>query len=229
MSDLQAEVFPDRVELEVVESEPPLRTMASMASLSDRGLTLLVDDVGAVEAFPQGTRVHGSYGDHSGFCQFDTSVISMAPPAADGQPAVMRLEAPARITTTQRRRFVRADVDLTIPVALLNAKAMTFISAPGEVHNLGGGGLMMVIAAHPALTLGSKLALAITVPGGDPVVVLARAVQVLTEDDGPATVRVAFSSLDAADKDRIERFAYRALGGSAPAKLWASGKITPTR
>ncbi|HEX3425262.1 MAG TPA: PilZ domain-containing protein [Acidimicrobiales bacterium] len=229
MSDLQAEVFPDRVELEVVESEPPLRTMAAMASLSDRGLTLLVDDLGAVEAFPPGTQVHGSYGDHSGFCQFDSLVISMEPSTDEGRPAVMRLEAPARITTTQRRRFVRADVDITIPVALLNGKAMTFISAPGDVHNLGGGGLMMVIAAHPALQVGSKLALAITVPGGDPVVVLARAVQVLIDGDGPATVRVAFTSLEAADKDRIERFAYRALGGSAPAKLWASGKITTTR
>jgi hypothetical protein len=83
----------------------------------------------------------------------------------------------------------------------------------------------MIIAAHPSLKVGSKLALAITVPG-DAVLVVGRAVQVIVEDEGPAVVRVAFMSLDAGDRERIERFVYRQISGSAPAKLWGSGKIT---
>jgi c-di-GMP-binding flagellar brake protein YcgR len=229
MSDLQAEVFPERVELEVIDSVPPVTTMGAMASFSERGLTLTVTDPAAIAAFPAATLVRASYGDHSGFCQFDSSVVEATPSAAPGGLGVIRLEPPKQVTTTQRRRFVRADVDLTIPVALLDGKAMTFLSAPGEVGNLGGGGLMMIIAAHPSLKVGSKLAVAITVPGGDAVLALGRTVQVVVGQEGPATVRLAFTSIDATDRDRIERFVYRKLGGTAPAKLWASGKITSTQ
>ncbi len=245
MSDLQAEVFPEHVELERLDEQsldgqssegrqaanrvPPVTTMGAMASFSERGLTLMVTDPGAIEAFPQGTRVRASYGDHSGFCQFESEVVEAAAGGGEGEPGVIRLQPPGRVTTTQRRRFVRADVDMTIPVALLDGKAMTFLSAPGDVANLGGGGLMMIIAAHPSLKVGSKLALALTVPGGDPVLAVGRTVQVLVGEDGPATVRLAFTSIDAAERDRIERFVYRRLGGTAPAKLWASGKITQTQ
>jgi c-di-GMP-binding flagellar brake protein YcgR len=145
-----------------------------------------------------------------------------------GTGGTIRLQPPTQVTTTQRRRFVRADVDLTIPCALLDGQAMTFLSAPGEVANLGGGGLMMVIARHPSLAVGSQLALALTVPGSDPILVLGRAVQVVAED-GPATVRLAFTAIDGHDRERIERFVYRQLGGSPPAKLWSSGKITTSR
>ncbi len=256
MSDLLAEVFPDRVELEVVDSVPPVKTMGAMSSFSDRGLTLLVTDPGTVALFPAGTLVRGSYGDHSGFCQFETEVAeSTAPPgppdpsdpsdrsdAPDGEspaatpapapapaPAVIRLVAPKQITTTQRRRHVRADVDITIPCALLDTKNMAFLSAPGEVQNLGGGGLKMIIAAHPSLKVGSKLALAMSLPGSDPILILGRAVHVVVEPDQPATVRLAFTTIDSDDRERVERFAYRKLGGTAPAKLWASGKITSTQ
>ena len=66
-------------------------------------------------------------------------------------------------------------------------------------------------------------------PGSDPILVLGRTVQVVVEPDGTATVRLAFTSIDAGDRERVERFAYRKVGGAAPAKLWASGKITSTQ
>jgi hypothetical protein len=229
MSDLLAEVFPERVELEVVDSLPPVRTMGAMASFSERGLTLLVNDPAVIGSFPPGTSVKGSYGDHSGFCQFETEVVEATPGDGADAAGVIRLVAPKHITTTQRRRYVRAGVDLTIPCALLDAKNMTFLSAPGDVSNLGGGGLMMIIAAHPSLKVGSKLALALSLPGSDPILALGRAVDVVTEPDQPATVRLAFTAIDADDRERVERFAYRKLGGSAPAKLWAAGKITSTQ
>lgn len=229
MSDLLAEVFPERVQLEAIETEPLISTIGAMVSFSERGLTLRVTDPGASEAFPAGTKVLGRYGDHSGLCQFESEVIESIPGATAEEPSIIRLVAPARISTTQRRRYVRAEVDVTIPCALLDGKKMTFLSAPGQVTSLGGGGLRMIIVAHPSLVVGAKLALAIPVPGGDPVVVLGRAVQVVLEADGPATVRLGFTSIDAVDRDRIERFAYRKVGGTAPAKLWAAGKITATR
>jgi hypothetical protein len=264
MSDLLAEVFPERVELELLDSVPAVTAMGAMAAFSDRGLTLTMADPAAIEAFPVGSAVKGSYGDHSGFCQFDSIVVECT--VRDGEAAgdgatgdgatgdgatgdgatgdgvgapigvaapigVIRLEPPKQIRTTQRRRFVRANVEITIPVALLisDRKGMNFLSAPGEVANLGGGGLMMVIAAHPALKVGSKMALAIPAPGGDPVLAVGEAVQVVVPADGPATVRLKFTSIDAIERDRIERFSYRKLGGSAPAKLWAAGKITTTQ
>ncbi len=229
MSVLQAEVFPERVELEVVDSAPPVKTTGAMSSFSDRGLTLTVTDQAAVQAFPAGTLVRGSYGDHSGFCQFETEVDEATAGDTADAPTIIRLVPPKQITTTQRRRYVRADVDITIPCALLDVKNMTFLSAPGDVANLGGGGLMMVIAAHPSLKVGSKLALAISIPGSDPILALGRTVYVTKQADGPATVRLAFTSIDAGDRERVERFAYRKLGGTAPAKLWASGKITSTQ
>ncbi|HEX3426280.1 MAG TPA: PilZ domain-containing protein, partial [Acidimicrobiales bacterium] len=196
---------------------------------SDRGLTLTVNDPAAVASFPAGTLVRGSYGDHSGFCQFESEVAETTAGDTAEAPAVIRLVAPKQITTTQRRRHVRAPVDITIPCALLDARNMTFLSAPGDVANLGGGGLMMIIAAHPSLVVGSKLALAISIPGSDPILALGRTVDVVATPDGPATVRLAFTSIDAGDRERVERFAYRKLGGTAPAKLWASGKITSTQ
>lgn len=229
MTDLQAEVFPERVELEVVDSEPRVTTIGAMASFSDRGLTLIVTDAECIEAFPSGTKVRAGYGDHSGFCQFDTEVVEALAGAAPGDPGTIRLQPPTQVTTTQRRRFVRADVDLTIPCTLLDAKAMTWLSAPGEVGNLGGGGLMMIIARHPSLAVGSRLAVALPVPGGDPVLALGQVVQVVLEADEPATVRLAFTAIDAVDRERVERYAYRRLGGSAPARLWSSGKITKSR
>jgi c-di-GMP-binding flagellar brake protein YcgR len=229
MSDIKAELFPERVEIEVIDGEPRVTTMGAMLSFSERGLVLRVDDSAAVAAFPSGTKVRGSYGDHSGFCRFDSEVVESSAGATPEEPSLIRLEPPARISTTQRRRYVRAGVELTIPVALLDTKQMTFLSAPGDVANLGGGGLMMIIAAHPSLVVGSKLALAIPIPGSDPVLALGRTVQVVLEPGKPATVRLAFTSIDAGDRERIERFAYRKVGGTAPAKLWASGKITATQ
>jgi hypothetical protein len=120
-------------------------------------------------------------------------------------------------------------VELEIACALLDAEAMTFRSAPGEARSLGGGGLMMIIAAHPALVLGAELALAIPAPGGGPVMAIGRVVQSIPQKDGTLQLRLAFSYIDAIGRDRIERFVYRRLGGSAPAKLWSSGKITQTR
>jgi c-di-GMP-binding flagellar brake protein YcgR len=197
-------------------------------SFSDRGLALRVNEAATLEAFPSGTKVRGSYGDHSGFCRFDSEVISVTPGATTEDPVTIRLVPPARIATTQRRRFVRAGVELRIACALLDRKAMTFLSAPGDVDNLGGGGLKMIIAAHKSLVVGSQLAMALPMPGTE-VLVLGRVVQLLIEPDKPATVRVAFTSIDADDRERIERFAYRKVGGTAPAKLWASGKIISTR
>ena len=229
MSDLLAEVFPDRVELEVLDSLPPVTTIGAMATFSDRGLILTVADTGAIDNFPPGTKVRGSYGDHSGFCQFTSEVVETQPAPTPDAPAVIRLQAPKQISTTQRRRFVRADVDLTIPCALLDSKNQVFLSAPGEVSNLGGGGLKMVIAAHPSLVVGSKLALAFYLPGSDPILVLGRVVQLALDPEGPATVRLAFTSIDADSRERVERYSYRKLGGTAPAKLWSSGKITSTQ
>jgi len=228
MSDLQAEVFPERVELEVLDSEPPITTLCRMSSFSERGVTLIPDD-GAIEAFAVGTKVRASYGDHSGFCQFASEVIEAAPGATENDPAVIRVLAPERVSTTQRRRFVRSDVEIEIACALVDKKAMTFRSAPGEARSLGGGGVMIIIAAHPSLVLGAELALAIPAPGGDPVVAIGRVVQAVPQADGTLQLRLAFSYIDAVGRDRIERFVYRRLGGSAPAKLWGSGKITQTR
>jgi hypothetical protein len=234
MSDLQAELFPEHVELVRVDeygedSEPRVTAMGAMVSFSDRGLALRVNEAAILEAFPSGSKVRGSYGDHSGFCRFDSEVISVTAGATAEDPVTIRLVTPARITTTQRRRYVRAGVEVRIACALLDHKAMTFLSAPGDVDNLGGGGLKMVIAAHKSLVVGSQLAMAIPMPGTNGVLVLGRVVQLLLEPDKPATVRVAFTSIDADDRERIERFAYRKVGGTAPAKLWASGKIISTR
>jgi hypothetical protein len=226
MSDLPAEIFPERVELEILESDPPVTAMCAMASFSDRGITLITADDAVVASFPAGTKVHGSYGDHSGFCQFDSEVGESSAGAAKGDPGIIRVLPPTQIITTQRRRYVRSAVEVEIACALLDSKAMAFRSAPGEVRNLGGGGLMMIIAAHPSLTKGSELALAIPAPGGGPVLALARTVEAVPTPDGPLQLRLAFTSIDPIGRERIERFVYRRTGGNAPAKLWATGKIT---
>lgn len=226
MSDLPAEVFPERIELEIPEREPPIKILCRMSSFSERGVTLVPLD-GGFESFPVGTLVRASYGDHSGFCQFASEVIEAVAPSEE-RPAVIRVSAPARIITTQRRRYVRSQVEIEVACALLDTKAMTFRSAPGEARNLGGGGLMLMIAAHPALVLGAELALAIPAPGGGPVLAIGRTVQVEPNDDGTLQLRLAFAYIDDIGRDRIERFVYRRVGGNAPAKLWASGKITQT-
>ena len=227
MSDVvQAEVFPEHVEIEVLDSEPAVTAMCAMANFSDRGLTLTTPDASIIDSFPRGTKVRGSYGDPSGFCQFESEVVEAVAGANEGDPYVIRLVPPARVKTTQRRRHVRSAVDVTIAVALLDGPNMSFLSAPGNVKNMGGGGLMMIIAAHPSLKVGSVLALAIPAPGGDPVLALARTVQVVPDPEGPAQLRVAFTAIDPVGRDRIERFVYRQQGGRAPAQLWASGKIT---
>jgi c-di-GMP-binding flagellar brake protein YcgR len=228
MSDLLAEVFPERVELEILDREPPVTKICRMSSFSDRGVTLIADD-GAIADFPAGTKIKASYGDHSGFCQFASEVVETRDGAEPGDPAMIRVLAPVRIATTQRRRYVRSDVEIEVACALVDKKAMTFRSAPGEARSLGGGGMMMIIAAHPSLVLGAELALAIPAPGGDPVVAIGQIVQSVPKDDGTLQLRLAFSYVDAVGRERIERFVYRRVGGTAPAKLWASGKITQTR
>ena len=73
------------------------------------------------------------------------------------------------------------------------------------------------------------MALAFYLPGSDPILVLGRVVQLALDPEGPATVRLAFTSIDADSRERVERYSYRKLGGTAPAKLWSSGKITSTQ
>src|SRR5206468_3507383 len=144
-----------------------------------------------------------SYGDHSGFCQFDSEVWESLAGATDADPGVIRVLPPTQIVTTQRRRFVRAAVEVEIACALLDTKAMAFRSAPGEVRNLGGGGLMMIIAAHPALKEGSELALAIPAPGGGPVLALGRTIEAVPTPDGPLQLRLAFTTIDPIGRERI--------------------------
>lgn len=227
MSDLPAEVFPERIELEIPDREPPITIMCRMASFTERGVSMIPLD-GGFDSFPVGTLVRASYGDHSGFCQFASEVIEAVAATEEGAPAIIRVSAPKRVTTTQRRRYVRSDVEIEIACALLDSKAMTFRSAPGEARSLGGGGVMMIIAAHPSLVVGAELALAIPAPGGGPVLAIGRTVQVEPQDDGTLQLRLAFAYIDDIGRDRIERFVYRRVGGTAPAKLWASGKITQT-
>jgi hypothetical protein len=226
MSVLQAELFPDRISLAVLDCEPSVTVVGAVTAFSERGLTLTLTDPEAIGDFPEGTRVHAGYGDPSGFCEFDSEVVAVS--AGDGAGAVgtVRLRAPAQIRTTQRRRTVRADVELTAPCALFDDAGPAFRTAPSEVRSLSGGGLMMIIAAHPALRLGSSITVALPLPGRDPVVAFGRVVDLVSRGDSTTTVRLAFTALDAPSRDRVERFVFRRLGGPAPAKLWATGKVT---
>lgn len=224
MSDFVDAGLPQRISVEVAESDPVVSVTGAVDSVIGTTLTLTVA-ADAVPGFEPGVKVHASYCDHTGLCQFDSEVVQVRP----GDPTALVIDAPRHITTTQRRQHVRADVELEIACALLDRGAMSFLSAPGRVQNLGGGGLMMIIAPHETLTVGAKLALALPLPGGPPVMAVATIVDLAppSEEDEPAVVRMAFNLIAPNDRDWIERFTYQKLGGKAPAKLWGAGKISP--
>jgi hypothetical protein len=226
MSDLQAELFPKRVSLTVLDCEPSVTVVGAVAAFSERGLTLTLTDPQAIDAFFEGSRVHAGYGDPSGFCEFDSEVVEVSPGADAGAGGTIRLRAPTQVRTTQRRRTVRADVELTAPCALFDDAGPAFRTAPSEVRSLSGGGLMMIIAAHPALRVGSSITVALPLPGGEPVVAFGRVVELVNRSDSTATVRLAFTALEGPSRERVERFVFRRLGGPTPAKLWTTGKLT---
>jgi Tfp pilus assembly protein PilZ len=78
---------------------------------------------------------------------------------------------------------------------------------------------------------GASLTMALTVPTQPTILVLTTVVDVVPpeSEDEPAVVRVKFTLLASDDRERIERFVHRQMGGSAPAKLWSPGKITAAR
>jgi c-di-GMP-binding flagellar brake protein YcgR len=173
-----------------------------------------------------GTSLRVGYGDYAGYHEFDSTVVE----AHAGEPAEVVIEPARNLTTVQRRGAIRADVDLPVACALLDQDEMMFLRATGTIGNLGGGGLAMAIGAAEILVEGALLALAMTLPTSkaSPVLALAKvvAVELPDSDDDEAIVRMRFTQIGAEERDLVERYVYRTLGGGMPAKLWTKGKLT---
>lgn len=226
MDDSGSTELPSQVWLQVDDaSEVPATFTMAVLGLDEHGFSVSTTDADAAAALTAGTKLRASYGDHSGLCRFDSVVVAVRP----GEPTVVVIEPPQRIEIEQRRRFVRAEVDLPVACALLDTTGEpTFVAAIGNVGNLGAGGLRMVIGAHPALVKGAAMSLALELPGQPVLVMLARVVDVTGPyfEDGEVIVRLAFTMVESDDRERLERFVYRKLGGIAPAKTYSAGKIT---
>ncbi len=229
MDDSDSTGLPEQVWLQVVvgDSEMPATYTMGVQGLDEHGFSVTTTDAEAMAALTPGTALRASYGDHSGLCRFDSVVVSQTA----GEPTIVVIDPPRKIAIEQRRRFVRAEVDMPVACALLDASdEPTFVAAIGNVGNLGAGGLRMAIGNHPALVKGATMSLALDLVGaGQPVVVmLARVVDVTGPyfEDGEVIVRLVFTMVESDDRERLERFVYRKLGGIAPAKTYSAGKIT---
>ncbi|MDP9074861.1 MAG: PilZ domain-containing protein [Actinomycetota bacterium] len=223
--ELAAIDIPKQLTVQILDdTDAPPALAATIKSFDDTTLILALSGPGAGAGVEVGAAINVGYPDHAGFCEFESKVLEVLP----GEPDLLSIEPARQTKTIQRRRHIRADVDMPVACALLDPEAMSFMGASGEIGNLGGGGLMMYIRWHPALIVGASLTMALTVPTQPTILALTKVVDVVEpeSDDEPAVVRVAFSLLSSDDGERIERFVYRQLGGSAPAKLWSPGKLT---
>ena len=219
--------IPKQLTVQIVDdTDHPVTLAATIKTFDDTTLILALSGPGAAAGVEVGAEINVGYPDHAGFCEFDSKILEVRP----GDPDLLSVEPAHKTKTTQRRRYIRADVEMPVSCALLDTEAMSFMGAGGTIGNLGGGGLMMYIRYHPALVIGASLTMALTVPTQPTILVLTKVVDVVEpeSEDEPAVVRVKFTLLESDDRERIERFVYRQMGGSAPAKLWSPGKIKTT-
>lgn len=239
MSDFRPATGPQRVTVEILDGTDPHVTLKGIFQppedailegyfqpVVDPNVTIVLNGPGGSAGVVAGTSIRVGYGDYSGYHEFDSTVVEVS----EGDPGELVIEPAHHLTTVQRRGFIRADVDLPVACALLDQEEMVFLRATGTIGNLGGGGLAMAIGAAEILVEGALLALAMTLPTSKatPVLALAKVVNVEfpESDDDEAIVRMKFTQIGAEEKDLVERYVYRTLGGGTPAKLWTKGKVT---
>lgn len=187
-----------------IEQRGERRTIhARVRSITERGLLLVPTEHGPV--VEPGTPVAVTYFDRSGLYRFEADVIRQA---EQGERS-MQLTAPERLTRTQRRQYVR--LDLQIPVACVVVDEATGALTPLDARSgdVGGGG-MRLIAAEPVAE-GAQIVLSFVLPRQPAVVAVAKVVVCEPRPDGTAVVRAAFHVISEQDRERIVGYVFDEL------------------
>jgi c-di-GMP-binding flagellar brake protein YcgR len=180
-----------------------VKLQARVRSIGERGLLLVpIGDV--TTTLPPRTPVTVTYFDRSGLYTFESEVIRQA----DGGERSMQIGPPTHLSRTQRRQYVRLDLNLPVMCLLVDEATGGYTPITARTGDIGGGGLRLV--AGEAVPAGSRLVVSFVL-AGPAIVAVAKVVAVDRERDGTATLRTAFTLISEHDRDRIVGFVFDEL------------------
>ena len=189
------------------EGAPTLH--ARVRTISERGLLLVpTDEPGPPLA--AGTAVTVTYFDRSGLYTFDSEVVVQT----GGGEHIIQLGPWLRLNRTQRRQYVRLDINLPVTCLAIDEETGGFRLVTARSGDIGGGGLRLV-AGEP-LEEDSRVVLSFVLPRHPAIVAVAKVVASDGNLDGTATLRTAFTVIAEADRDRIVGFVFDGLRDTSP-------------
>ena len=177
---------------------------ARVRTSSDRGLLVSPTDDDVPQLEPR-TPVKVSYADRSGLYSFDSEVILHAPA---GERSI-QLGPAQRLTRTQRRQYVRLDINLPVTCLAIDEETGGFRLVTARSGDIGGGGVRLI--AGELLEEDSRVVLSFVLPRHPAIVAVAKVVASDGNLDGTATVRTAFTVIAEADRERIVGFVFDEL------------------
>jgi hypothetical protein len=142
------------------------------------------------------------------------SVVSLPVPVVRQGTTRLVIGEPATDAVVQRRQYARVLTPLPAACLLLDTTTNRFTPFDATVHDLGGGGLAMRAGAiAPA---GATMVVSLALPGEPPVVTVGT---ILPSDGAPTrdrrrAVRLEFTLIREADRDRILRFVLLSIAGA---------------
>ena len=181
-----------------------VKLQARVRSIGERGL-LLVPTGDVTEALLPRTPVTVTYFDRSGLYTFESEVIRQA----EGGERSMQIGPPLNLTRTQRRQYVRLDLNLPVMCLLVDEATGGYTPIAARSGDIGGGGLRLI--AGEAVPEGSRLVVSFVLAGQPAIVAVAKVVAADHERDGTVTLRTAFSLISEHDRDRIVGFVFDEL------------------
>ena len=186
-----------RVEIELAEGVE--EQQGRVQTIADDRIVVVADN-GPPRSVTTGTPVRAVYFDRWGLYTFDTEV---AEPLEDDGDSIV-LAAPARVQRTQRRSYVRLDVNLPVSCLALDELTNLFEPVTARTGDIGGGGVRLV--ASSALAQTTQVVVSVVVPGFGSVVALGKVVAADQRDRWTNDLRVAFTLVSDDDREHIVRY-----------------------
>jgi c-di-GMP-binding flagellar brake protein YcgR len=177
---------------------------ARVRSIGERGLLLVPTGDTDVTLAPR-TPIAVTYFDRSGLYTFESEVLRHA----DSGERSMQITPAMRLQRTQRRQYVRLDLNLPVMCLALDEHTAAFEPVTARTGDIGGGGVRLITAGPVAEH--ARVVVSFVLPRHTAVLAVANVVAVETHHDGTATVRTAFALISEHDRDQIVGFVFDEL------------------
>ena len=192
--------------LEHGEEEGDARTSVVVEAVQEGAVLVAQLDAQPLPTIPEGAAIRLIVLDRN-------EMFSIACTVGRAGESSMRLELAAEAERIVRRQYVRVAVDVPVSCLILNNESNEWAPFRAKVTDISAGGMAM--AADVIAPTGATIVISIAVPDETPVVAIGRVLPADAETRkvvnlatrGPL-VRVEYSIIREADRDRLMRFIF---------------------